>query len=128
MFIVFISIVQGIIFLAHLVVYKTFVVSVAPSLAKGSALIWIRIFFLVMAIIFIAGSIFTYRRYSEAGKIFYRVAAVWLGTVFFLFLASVIIAIINLLFGLSPLVASFIFMLACLISVGSVLNSFCCER
>ncbi len=90
-FLVFISIVQGIILATHFVVYK--------GLLKGFVIqdphmiIALRILFIILAISFIAVQ-FTFRNaLSPLGNTLYYLASVWLGTLWWLFLASIMIII-----------------------------------
>jgi uncharacterized protein len=121
MFIVFISIVQGIIFLGHFIIYKTFLTFIAPGLYLKPNLLWtVRIMFIFLAVSFVLSYSLTFREYSELGRMVYFAAAVWLGTVWFLFLASLLIVGLKL----NPAIAAIIFIGAIFVSGLSLLNSF----
>lgn len=85
--IIFIGVVQTILFLTHFAIYKA--VLFFGDIQGKSALI-LRISFIVLSVFFFVGSIITAKGYSVAGRTIYTVAAVWLGTLVWLFGFTVI--------------------------------------
>ncbi len=85
--ILFIGIVQGILFLAHFVVYKAVLFF---GNIDGKAALVTKLSFLGLSIFFMIGSIITAQGYSLIGRSVYTVAAIWLGVLFWLFSMAVI--------------------------------------
>ena len=86
-FIGFIVVLQSVLFLTHFLLYETWTFS---SVGIGSAeLLWIRVLLAVGSVSFVAASLLAFRYTNVALRAFYRVAAVWLGLLTFLFLAAV---------------------------------------
>jgi len=84
--VVFIAAVQAILFLTHLAVYKTWTFS-----ANGVAgALWLRIALGILSVSFLVASLLAWRYTGAAVQAIYKVAAVWLGLLSFLFVASVI--------------------------------------
>ena len=83
----FIVIIQSVLFLTHFFLYETWMFAPTGIGAGGS--LWIKLGLGLLSVSFVAASLFAYR-YTNAGlRAFYRVAAVWLGLLTFLFLAAV---------------------------------------
>jgi uncharacterized protein len=83
----FIVIIQAVLFLTHFFLYETW--TFAPSGGRAGGGLWIKLGLGLLSVSFVAASLFAYR-YTNAGlRVFYRVAAVWLGLLTFLFLAAV---------------------------------------
>ena len=82
----FITTIQCILFLVHLLLYETFVFF-WPGL-NGRQIVWLGIATLGLSVSFVAASLLAYRRWKVWVRMFYRIAAVWLGIVNFFFLAA----------------------------------------
>lgn len=85
---VFILVIQTILFLGHLFVYKTFVRFFGIS--SPTHLWWARVVFALLSISFVLASLVAYRFYGPIARGFYYSAAVWLGTLYWLFWASIL--------------------------------------
>jgi len=83
----FIAVVQSILCFTHLLLYETWTFSPAGSDVHGT--FWIKVVFGLLSVSFIAASLLAFRYTNAALRAFYRVAAVWMGLVSFLFLAAV---------------------------------------
>lgn len=83
---IFLTIIQTILFAAHYFVYKTF--SRAFDISAPTHIWWTRIIFILLSISFLAASTITYKYYGSVGRTFYTMAALWLGTMYWLFFAS----------------------------------------
>jgi uncharacterized protein len=81
----FIAIIQGILFFAHFVLYETW----TSSRSSGTDLRWTRLVIGLLSVSFVGASLLAFRYNNAAVRAFYRAAAVWLGFLSFLFLASV---------------------------------------
>ncbi len=96
---VFVSIVQAILFLAHWFVYATVV-----HFWGGLATSWtVKLAFVLFSISFVAASLRGWYSYGPLVRVFYSVAAIWLGFASFFLLASVaswIVAGVSALAGL----------------------------
>jgi uncharacterized protein len=84
--IIFIVIIQTILFLAHLFIYKTWAFSSAESNIPA---LWIKLILGFLSVSFVVASLFAYRYTNPVLRAFYRVAAVWMGLLSFLFIAAV---------------------------------------
>jgi uncharacterized protein len=83
----FIALIQSVLLLTHLLFYETLTFS--SSGARSPEKLWIGLFLGIMSISFVAASLLAFRYTNAAVRAFYRIAAVWMGLVSFLFLASV---------------------------------------
>src|SRR5882762_4681573 len=83
----FIAITQSVLFLAHYLLYETWTFSPAGSETPGA--FWIKPVLGFLSVSFVAASLLAFRYTNPALRTFYRVAAVWMGLVSFLFLAAV---------------------------------------
>lgn len=94
---VFVSIVQAILFLAHWFVYATVV-----HFWDGLAASWtLKLVFILLSVSFVAASLRGWYSYDPLVRVLYSIAAVWLGFASFFLLASVASWIIE---GLSAIV------------------------
>src|SRR5277367_3454161 len=117
--IIFIAIIQGILALAHLFIYETWAFSSAPNDTPAAP--WIKLMVGFLSVSFVAASLLAFRYTNPVVRTFYKVAAVWVGLLSFLFFAAVASWIIfgaahlaglgidfhrtvNLLFGLATVV------------------------
>jgi predicted MPP superfamily phosphohydrolase len=83
-FIGFISIVQFILFLGHLLVYETWTFA-----APGADTTGIRLTLGLLSISFVASSVLAFRYTNVAVRALYKASAMWLGLISFLFLAAI---------------------------------------
>jgi uncharacterized protein len=85
-FIGFLAVFQSILFLVHVFLYETWTFSVAKAeLPLGSLL---RIILAALSVSFLAASVLAFRHTNAMLRAFYRISAVWLGLVSFLFFAA----------------------------------------
>jgi predicted MPP superfamily phosphohydrolase len=96
----FIVILQTVLFLSHFLVYDTWAFSPAGSDIRG--MLWIRLVLGFLSVSFVAASLLAFRYTNAAVRAFYRIAAVWLGFLTFLFFAAVFAWMI---FGVARLAA-----------------------
>ena len=82
-----IVILQAVLFLTHFLVYETWTFSPAGSDLPGT--LWIKLVLGLLSVSFVAASLLAFRYTDAAVRAFYRIAAVWLGFLTFLFLAAV---------------------------------------
>jgi predicted MPP superfamily phosphohydrolase len=85
-FIVFVTIIQSILFLTHFFIYKTW--TFAPAGSENSSAPGLKVTFAALSISFLATTLLAFRYSNPAVRTLYRIAAVWLGIVSFLFFAS----------------------------------------
>ena len=78
-----IVILQTVLFLAHFLVYETWTFSPAGSDIPGT--LWIKLVLGFLSVSFVAASLLAFRYTDAAVRAFYRIAAVWLGFLTFLF-------------------------------------------
>src|ERR1700736_5563043 len=83
----FIAIIQSVLFLTHFLVYETWTFSPAGSDTPG--VLWIKLVLGFLSVSFVAASLLAFRYTNAALRVVYRTAAVWVGLVTFLFLATV---------------------------------------
>ena len=83
----FIAIIQSVLFLTHFFLYETWRFSPAGSDTHGG--LWIKLVLGFLSVSFVVASLLAFRYTNAALRAFYRVAAVWMGLVSFLFLAAV---------------------------------------
>src|SRR5205807_2475172 len=98
-FAVFIATVQFILLLGHLFVYETWrYFSPLPGVAATA---FVRATLLLLSISFVAASLLAARFYNRFVRLFYTIASIWLGTLNFLFLGSLLCWVFYALFRLS---------------------------
>ena len=83
----FIAIIQSVLFLTHFLLYETWTFSPAGSDTPGA--LWIKLVLGFLSVSFVAASLLAFRYTNAALRAFYRAAAIWVGLVTFLFLATV---------------------------------------
>jgi len=83
----FIAIFQSVLLLVHLFLYETWAFALTAIAARG--LFWIKIFLAVSSLSFVVASLLAFRYTNAVLRGFYRIAAVWLGLLTFLFVAAV---------------------------------------
>jgi uncharacterized protein len=81
----FILIIQFVLFFTHLLIYETWAYSAG---ATASAL-WIKVLAGILSVSFVAASLLAFRFTNWLVRAFYKVAAVWLGWMTFLVLATI---------------------------------------
>jgi uncharacterized protein len=86
-FIRFIAVIQSVLFLTHFLFYKTWTFS--PTGNDLGVALWMKLLLGILSVSFVAASLLAFRYTNAAVRVFYRAAAVWLGLVTFLFLASI---------------------------------------
>jgi predicted MPP superfamily phosphohydrolase len=124
---VFVGIIQAILLLTHWFIYDTWVSFRAVPDAAGFTSLQMAL--AVLSVSFVAASLLAFRSFHPFVRIFYRIAAGWLGTVNFLFLAACACWVIYLVAPLLGLhversaLAGLIFGLAVLASLYGVLNA-----
>ena len=82
-----IAVIQSVLFLTHFLLYETWTFSPAGSDTPGA--LWIKLLLAFLSVSFVAASLLAFRYTNAALRAFYRVAAVWMGLLSFLFLAAV---------------------------------------
>src|SRR5690242_20205011 len=82
--IAFVSIIQSILFLTHFFIYKTWTFAAANE----TSALWLKVTAGVLSVSFLAASLLAFRYTNRTIRTFYRIAAVWLGIVSFLFFAA----------------------------------------
>ena len=116
MFVLILIIFQAIILLGHFLIYEVLHYFVIPEFTSQhhSAIIFtfILLYFLNLA------AFFSFRFKSELAKFFYKIGYVWIGTIWFLFSASVVVSLVHF----NQYVSQGIFLLAILISILSIIN------
>ena len=86
--VVFIAVVQAIIFLTHFILYETWTFSILTNGVNGA--LWLKIVLGILSVSFLVASLLAWRYTGAAVEAIYKVAAVWLGLLSFLFNAAVI--------------------------------------
>ncbi len=84
-FVIFIAIVQSVLFLTHFFFYETWTFGRPPSHT-----IWLEVAVGLLSVSFVAASLLAFSYTNPLVRAFYRVAAVWVGLLTFLFLAGVL--------------------------------------
>jgi predicted MPP superfamily phosphohydrolase len=83
----FIAVVQIILLLAHLFLYETWAFSLA--IHGHRVALWFKLTVALLSVSFVAASLLAFRYTNGPVRAFYRVAAIWLGLLSFLFIAAV---------------------------------------
>src|SRR5215469_18349481 len=82
--IVFIAIIQSILWLAHFVLYQTWTFS-----TEGHGRFALKLALGVLSISFIASSLLAFRHTNAAVRAAYKASAIWIGLLSFLFIAAI---------------------------------------
>jgi uncharacterized protein len=82
----FIVIIQSVLFLAHIFLYQTWAFSLS---ANSSKLLWLKLALGFLSISFVSASLLAFRYTNRAVRVFYRIAAVWVGLLSFIFVAAI---------------------------------------
>src|SRR5258708_29407339 len=85
--IAFATVIQSVLFLTHFLIYKTW--TFAPAVSKVSSSPWLKVIMGLLSVSFLTASLLAFRYSNPAVRTLYRIAAVWLGIVSFLFFAAV---------------------------------------
>ena len=83
----FVAVIQSLLFLVHFFIYKTWSFSSLGGSAPFS--FWIKAAFCFLSVSFVIASLLAFRFTNAPVRAFYRAAAIWLGLLSFLFVASV---------------------------------------
>jgi len=83
----FIAVFQSVLFLSHFFLYETWTFSSTGTDSHGA--LWIKLALGFLSVSFIAASLLAFRYTNGPLRLFYRVAAVWVGLLTFLFSAAV---------------------------------------
>src|SRR6266436_853830 len=83
--ITFASVVQTILFLTHFFIYKTWTFALTGNEATA---LWLRMTVAALSVSFLGTSLLAFRYSNPTIRTLYRIAAVWLGIVSFLFFAA----------------------------------------
>src|SRR6266850_3246117 len=81
-----IAVIQSILFLTHFFIYKTWTFAAAGS--EASVFPWLKVTVGLLSVSFLSASLLAFRFTNRAVRTLYRIAAVWLGIVSFLFFAA----------------------------------------
>jgi len=84
--IAFATVIQSILFLTHFFIYRTWTFAPAGSEALSSS--WLKATVGALSVSFLAATLLAFRFTNPAVRTLYRIAAVWLGIVSFLFFAA----------------------------------------
>jgi hypothetical protein len=122
----FVSVVQFILFLTHFFIYRTWVFAATGNEANA---LWLKVTVGALSVSFLAASLLAFRYSNPTLRTFYRIAAVWLGIVSFLFFAAGVSWVI---FGITRLaganvdfhdIVTVLYAVAVLSGVAGVLNA-----
>jgi len=83
--IAFATIIQSILFLTHFFIYKTWTFAIAGGEISSA---WLKVTMGLLAVSFLGATLLAFRFTNPAVRALYRIAAVWLGIVSFLFFAA----------------------------------------
>jgi predicted MPP superfamily phosphohydrolase len=86
--VVFIAVVQLVLFLTHFILYETWVFSTSPNAVTSPP--WLKIVLGILSASFLGASLLAWRYTGAVVRALYKVAAVWLGLLSFLFVAAVL--------------------------------------
>src|SRR5579859_5028693 len=82
----FVAVVQSVLFLTHYLLYETWRFAPAPTPSGGS---WqMALAMGLLSVSFVSASLLAFRYSNSVVRVFYQIAAVWLGLLTFLFVAS----------------------------------------
>jgi predicted MPP superfamily phosphohydrolase len=85
--IIFIVIIQAILFFAHFLLYETWTFSTGGNSISYAS--WMKLAFFLLSLSFVTASLLAFRYTNAFVRVFYRAAAVWAGALSFLFLAAI---------------------------------------
>jgi uncharacterized protein len=125
--VVFIAIVQSILFLGHFAVYRTWID--LWGVPRAPVLLALRETFSLLSVSFIAASLVAFRFSNLFARIFYRIAATWLGFLNFFLCSAFLSAVVSGLTRLTGwrtsgrLVVAILFGLAAVVSIYGIFNA-----
>ena len=96
--ITFLVIVQSVLFLAHLLLYKTWIFRATGEASASKT--WLEAALFLLSISFVSASLVAFRYTNPLARLFYRAAAIWAGFLSFFFLASLCAWIVFAIAGL----------------------------
>jgi len=123
----FVFIVQSILFLGHWFLYDTWTFS--PGSGHTAGPLWLKLALTFLSVSFVSASLLAFRYTNAVVRAFYRIAAVWIGLLSFVFIAAVFtwaIFAISLVAGAHlnfHHVAELFFAIAFLAGLSGVLNA-----
>lgn len=85
-FIGFLAVFQSVLFLVHVFLYETWTFSTVQTDLPSNSLL--KIVLAALSVSFLAASVLAFRHTNAVLRVFYRISAVWLGLVSFLFFAA----------------------------------------
>ncbi|MGC2450536.1 MAG: metallophosphoesterase [Candidatus Sulfotelmatobacter sp.] len=85
-FVVFILVIQVVLWLTHYFVYQTFAYRL-PATDAGQR-VWLQVILGVLSVSFVAASTLAFSYTSAPVRVFYRASAIWMGLLSFLFMAA----------------------------------------
>jgi uncharacterized protein len=85
--IIFVTILQLVLFLVHFLLYKTWAFS--PVTGETTGPFWLKVLTVSLSLSFLPASLLAFRYTNVLVRIFYRMAAVWVGLLSFLFIAAI---------------------------------------
>src|ERR1700687_6111769 len=84
--VMFIAVIQVILFFTHIFIYETWMFSAVQN--DAGRILWLRLVVGFLSVSFVAASLLAFRYTNAVVRAFYKVAAVWVGLLSFLFFAS----------------------------------------
>lgn len=117
---VFLAIVQSILFLAHLFLYKTWIFKLTGDVSAARP--WLEGSVLVLSISFVSASLLAFRYTNTAVRVFYRAAAIWMGFLSFLAIASLLAWIVFALARLAGTALNFHYLVEILFTAAAALG------
>src|SRR6266478_7739127 len=85
-FVAMVTVIQSILFLTHFFIYETWMFALARSGTSSAS--WLKVMVAALSVSFLAATLLAFRYSNPAVRTLYRIAAVWLGIVSFLFFAA----------------------------------------
>lgn len=82
-----VAVIQSILFLTHFFLYKTW--TFLPARSGDSGALWIKVGLGFLSLSFVSASLLAFRYTNASLRVLYRISAVWMGLLSFLFLAAV---------------------------------------
>jgi uncharacterized protein len=84
----FVAVVQTVLFLTHFLLYKTWAFQNPELSSNATEALWLKLAVGFLSISFVCATLLAHRYTTPTLRAFYRVAAVWLGLLTFLFVAA----------------------------------------
>ena len=124
--IIFISVLQSVLWLAHFLLYETWAF---PSAGDHATPFWMKLALGFLSVTFVSASLLAFRYSNAAVRAFYRIAALWAGLLSFLVIAALccwLIFGVSLAAGLDPnfhRIVELLFGAAVAVGLSGVLNA-----